>query len=248
MDQDERMLQLCLGSIASSFGPVDARILLVNNGSQDLEVSNPKITVLSPGRNLGWEGGLKLGLEHSTARLVMFANDDIFIPYSSRWWLHDLVQGIRSDPKIGAIGPASNVVMGPQIIFFDTREGQIDVNFLIGFCVLLRRSALDEVGGVDDSLPGGDDLDISIRLRNGGWRLVCRKDVFVWHHGFQTGIRLRGGPEKPGGWNSKEMNARTKDAIIAKHGVAAWDSLFGPLPSRKDEHTPESASPESARS
>jgi len=225
VDQNEGMLALCVESLLAS---CDANILIINNGSQRIKIGDHRITLIEAGGNIGWERGLKLGLQHSKTPCVVFANDDIFIPRSSYGWLDQLLRTLRQN-HVGAVGPSSNVVMGPQTIFYNLRESVIEVNFLIGFCVLFSREALDAVGGVDDTLPGGDDLDLSIRLRNAGWRLLCRRDVFVWHYGFQTGIRLRGGPEKSGGWNSKSMQDATMNAIIARHGEKAWKSLSMPF-------------------
>jgi len=112
--------------------------------------------------------------------------------------------------------------MGWQNIWAGPWSGSFPVPFLIGFCMILRRSALEEAGGIDDSAPGGDDLDISIRLQNAGYDLVCFKNGFVYHHGFQTGIKLHGGPDQVGGWNSPQMTERTNDWLIRKHGFLKW--------------------------
>lgn len=88
--------------------------------------------------------------------------------------------------------------------------------------MFVRRSDLEAAGGIDDTLPGGDDFDLSIRLRKLGKKLAICRDAFVFHHGFKTGERLRGGPDKPGGWNSQEMSDRTNMALIRKHGFSEF--------------------------
>lgn len=199
-------------------------IYVVNNGhprSCDW-VSGPHITLINHGRgNIGWEGALKEGLALSKAPYVCFFNDDAFIPPSSRLWLNQLLQHFK-DSKVGAVGPSSNVVMGMQNIFGTVPYTSFSSRFLIGFCLLVRRSALEEVGGVDASLPGGDDLDLSIRLRKAGYKLIVDRDVFVYHHGFKTGERIYGTPDKTGGWNSFDMTEKTNHALIRKHGFRWW--------------------------
>ena len=118
----------------------------------------------------------------------------------------------------------TNVVRGHQNIFLDQTAGYHSpyASFLIFYCVFIRRKHLDEVGGVDDTLPGGDDLDLSIRFRKAGKKLVICRDVFVFHHGFKTGERVRGGPDKPNGWNSRNMTEATNKALIQKHGFASF--------------------------
>lgn len=217
-------LRPCLESILTNITALNLfHIYVVNNGHKNScdWVNHKQVTVLQPGENLGWEGALKLGLEQSSEPFVLFLNDDTFIPPSSKLWVNKLMQPFV-DPKVGAVGPASNVVMGLQNIFTQTPISIFTTKYLIGFCFMVRRSAIMEVGGIDDTLPGGDDLDMSIRLRQGGYKLIAYKDVFVYHHGFKTGARIHGNEQQTNGWNSFEMMEKTNHAIIKKHGFMAW--------------------------
>lgn len=209
------------------------KVYVVDNGDKTKVVSFlpeellNKITLIDSGGNLGWEGGLKLGLTKipKEVEFVMFLNDDTYLPFSSRFWLHKMLQWF-TNPKVAAVGPSSNVVMGLQNIFNVLNMDSASVTLLIGFCVLLRRSALEEVGGVDDSLPGGDDFDLSIRLADAGYKLVADRSVFVYHHGFKTGERLKGTSDVNGGWNSWEMQQKVNTALIQKHGFARWQRFM----------------------
>lgn len=218
-------LEPCLRSILSNMVAMNLiHIYVVNNGHPDScnWINHDHVTVIqSEGKNLGWEGALKLGLEKSQAPFVMFLNDDTFIPPSSRLWISKMIQSFI-DPDVGAVGPSSNVVMGLQNIFTQTPIPVFTTKFLIGFCFLVRREAIMKAGGIDDSLPGGDDLDMSIRLRDAGYKLICNKDVFVYHHGFKTGTRVHGSVAQMNGWNSFEMLEKTNHALIRKHGFKKW--------------------------
>jgi GT2 family glycosyltransferase len=221
----------CITSILGGYHVEPVKIIVINNGDTDIVTDMPseKIEIIKAPHNLGWEGGLKLGLEHCNTEFVVFMNDDTFVPVSSVYWLKEMVRNMDGyHPRIGAIGPASNVVMGRQNIFSDPKIMKFETTFLIGFCMLIRRSALDEVGGIDDTLPGGDDIDLSIRLRDAGYALVVRKDQFIWHYGFQTGEKLKGTPDKPGGWNSPEMSTNINIALIRKHGLRKWMNTMYP--------------------
>jgi len=217
----------CINSILShTMTRQILRIIIVNNGDKNIEDSitkHPFVTILHTGKNLGWEGGLKFGLEHSKTPIVCFMNDDTYIPYSSFLWANKCLSEFQN-PNVAAVGPTSNVVRGMQNIFLDQFAGHHSpyAPFLIGFCVFIRRSDLDAVGGIDETLPGGDDFDLSIRLRKIGKKLVIRRDTFVFHHGFKTGERLRGGPNIVGGWNSQDMTEKTNMGLIRKHGFREW--------------------------
>lgn len=218
------LLHQCLESILSNITALNLfHIYVVNNGHKKScdWVNHKQVTVLQAEKNLGWEGGLALGLEKSTEPFVMFLNDDTFVPPSSKLWINKLLQPFI-DEKVGAVGASSNVVMGMQNIFIQSIIPIFTTTYLIGFCFLIRRSACEEVGGIDQSLPGGDDLDISIRLRKAGYKLVVNKEVFVYHHGFKTGNRVHGASNTPGGWNSYEMMEKTNHALIKKHGFIEW--------------------------
>ncbi len=217
----------CCSSIIAMRQSHPVRLIIVNNGKIPLEPSFPDapqdiVKIINPGKNLGWTGGLAEGLKHSDAKYVMFCNDDILIPISSYRWLTQLTRHLVIWDDIGAIGPASNCVMGPQNIFSNHKRFAIMTTFLVGFCMLIRRSTLDEVGGIDTDFPTGDDIDLSIRLHKAGYYLVSDSSVFVYHHGFKTGETVYGKPHKAGGWNSKEMTEETNKKLIQKHGFKAW--------------------------
>lgn len=201
-------------------------IIVVNNGKQDCKSYYrhiPQIKVVDCPENLGWEGGLKEGLKHSEAKFVCFQNDDTHIPAVSQQQFYQKLLCYFADDKVGAVGPVTTTAAGLQSIYHPRALPTIaELRWLIFFCVIVRRSALEEVGGVDNTLPGGDDFDLSIRLRNAGYKLLCTPESFLIHHGFQTGTRIHGNHTTVGGWNSPQMTERTNQALIRKHGFKVF--------------------------
>jgi|ETNvirnome_2_300_1030623.scaffolds.fasta_scaffold00134_13 SAM-dependent methyltransferase len=198
-----------------------ADIVVVNNGKAPLETILPKdklLKIVNTEKNLGWEGGLKEGLKHTDSEFIVFMNDDTFVPQTSSHWLINLLFPFH-DKKVAAVGPTSNCVSGLQNIFHpNTPKDIVTTSYLIGFCVAVRRSALEEVGGIDDTLPGGDDFDLSMRFLKAGYKLLIQPSVMIYHHGFVTGTKVHGLPDQPMGWNSIDMIDRTNKALIQKHG------------------------------
>src|SRR3990167_4228 len=217
-----QMLLSCVNSLRMTMlYPIAdmVNIIIVNNGNDALKQyirGDSRVKVIDAGRNLGWEGGLKLGLQHSKAPFVVFSNDDIRMMPGSQDWFWKMLSLFNS-PNIGAVGPSSNFVMGPQNIFCDFQWPMLNVKYLIGFFMMIRREALEKAGGIDDTLPGGDDIDLSIRLRDAGYALIARRDVFVFHHGQATGQRVHAGY-----WNSQQMQEKTNHALIRKHGMSKY--------------------------
>lgn len=212
----------CVQSMLMTGNDHPVNIIIVNNGQARIPMSFACGKVVDVEENLGWIGGLREGLKHSTSKYVLFANDDIFIPRASHKWLSRMTRDLDVYPNLGAVGPTSNVVMGNQNIWRVLPAPYYQAMFLIGFCILVRREALDKAGGVQDMEYGGDDIDLSIRLRKAGYGLAVNRTVFVYHHGFQTGNRVHGDHTKPNGWNSREMTDNTNTELIRKHGFLEW--------------------------
>ena len=215
----------CINSMYKTRQQYPMRFIIVNNGNDPLENYFPHVkdfVFVDPDHNLGWTGGIIEGLKHSTSKYVMFANDDILVPLCSFRWLSQMVRHLELKPNIASVGPASNCVMGGQNIFVSKAAMCHVAPYLIGFCILHRRSTLEEIGGPDPAFNTGDDLDISLRYTKAGYFQIVDSSIFIYHHGFQTGERVYGKPNMEGGWNSQKMTDDTNIALIRKHGFLEW--------------------------
>lgn len=208
-----------------------ARLFIVNNGKQPIKQQwggFKGIEVLEPGENLGWERGLDYALKQSDAPFVCFQNDDTFLPSSSCRFYQRLLTNFI-DRGVAAVGPSTTTASGIQSVYVPTAPMvRTEVNWLIFFTVMLRRADLDAVGGVDLTLPGGDDFDLSMRLRQAGKQVVVDPGAFIIHHGFKTGTRVYGDGYAgvKNGWNSPEMIERTAHALIRKHGFKNFVAYY----------------------
>jgi GT2 family glycosyltransferase/tetratricopeptide (TPR) repeat protein/SAM-dependent methyltransferase len=107
--------------------------------------------------------------------------------------------------RIGLVGPLTNCASGYQEIaasYTDLAmldgfawehakqyDGQLlEVDRLIGFCLLIRREVLEQVGLLDERFGIGnyEDDDYCRRARDRGWRLVVARDAFIHHFGHKT--------------------------------------------------------------
>ena len=198
-------------------------MFVVDNGSDfNMWDYGGRIHVLTPGENLGWTGGLHYALKHSKSEFVLFMNDDAEFERKPGG-LAKLLSHF-DDPSVAAVGPATGTAMGRQAVEGPDIE---DVGVLVGFCMLVRRSALEQVGGVLLDWDLGDDIDLCIRFKKAGLKMKIDRRVFVYHHAFKTGVRVYGEPKKPGGWNSIEMVSATTQRLILKHGAEAVLAALG---------------------
>lgn len=219
-------------------------VIVVNNGKQnckDFFRHIKEVKVIDCPENLGWEGGLKAGLKHSEAKFVCFQNDDTHIPSVAQQQFYQNLLCYFADDKVGAVGPVTTTAAGCQSIYHSrTFKTVAEVRWMIFFCVIVRRAALEAVGGIDNTLPGGDDFDLSMRLRDGDYKLLVSPQAFIVHHGFQTGTRIHGDQNKPGGWNSSQMTEKTNQGLIRKHGFKKFfetlsNQVIESMPERSDD-------------
>lgn len=196
------------------------RLIVVNNGETHIEASDPRIIVLKAPKNLGWMGGINGGLEwvlaHDPAKYICFINDDVQIMEHDYGWLPKMLHAFEK-PGVGAVGPVSNAIMGYQSFNHIGLPPYLETAALSGMCMLVKREVIEKIGGLDESLPGGDDLDYSIRIRNAGYRLgICRR-TFLFHHYAATGKRVHGDY-----WDSQAHAEAINAALIKKHGFKTW--------------------------
>jgi len=176
------------------------------------EVSSD-IVVLEPEGNLGWMGGINYGIDHTDEPYVMMLNDDIKVLDYDYLWMQRLLEAFKL-PNVGVSVPSSNAVMGFQG-FMNAPQAQVNYTSCVsGLCLLTKRSIIQEVGNLDATLPGGDDIDFSIRVRKAGYYLGVVKNTFIYHFASMTGRSVYGEY-----WNSPDYADAADMAIIKKHSL-----------------------------
>jgi len=152
---------------------------------------------------------VNLGASQSRSEFVVLLNSDAFV---GPGWLDALLAPF-ADPEVVAAGPMGTNVSGHQNAlaeestatvadlkltservalatrFFAQRRGELSMTSpyparrLVGFCVAVRRSAWDRVGGMDERFENAYcDDDLSVRLSLVG-KCVVVPDLLVLHEG-----------------------------------------------------------------
>jgi GT2 family glycosyltransferase/tetratricopeptide (TPR) repeat protein len=171
-----------------------------------------RFTVLSNTENRGFPVAANQAIGVAVGETVLLLNNDTIV---TEEWLGRLRNALSCDATVGMVGPCSNFVSGPQQVsvpygghrptgidecdisdierfachWGDANAGQTqEVDRLVGFCLLIRRSVIDSIGLLDERFGIGnfEDDDYSRRSRDAGFRLLIAKDAFVHHYGGCT--------------------------------------------------------------
>lgn len=207
----EEDIYACLQSL-SACGDLISETIIVDNASPDraAEVASEfdGVRLLRNETNTGFAAACNRGLAESKGEIVLFLNSDTIVP---RIGLMRLLQALLQSGSIAAAGPWTNRAGHDQQItptytdlahidFFaeDFAERDADdeeTDMLVGFCLAVRRSVLDEIGGFDTRFGLGtfEDNDLCYRMRRAGYRLVRAARSFVHHGGSKTFARLATG-------------------------------------------------------
>lgn len=201
------MTQACLDSLRPTLGIHD-EVIVVDNGSTDATAGGirrfPWVRVVTNPENRGFAAGCNQGAALASRDVVIFLNNDTLL--AGRWL--DALLAPFGDPTVGATGPRSNFVSGPQLVehvdYTSTQVSGIrpfvrhweaahhnqtsEVERLVGFCLAVRRATFEAIGGFHEGfgIGGYEDDDLCARIRDEGSRLMITHGSFVHHHGHRT--------------------------------------------------------------
>lgn len=197
-------LRSCWTSIKKNTS-IPYRLIIVDNGSTEdvaYEADQNRIEVIRNPTNMGFAYACNQGIREANGDYVVVLNSDTIV---TPGWLERLIWHMESDPMVGIVGPSTNFAGSLQQIktnyrtereLYDFSEElyrmnsrrSLEVEKIVGVCMLMRRRMLEEVGLFDTRFGLGnyEDDDICLRARIGGYKILWAQDVFVHHSGSKT--------------------------------------------------------------
>lgn len=194
------MTRECLGSIYKNTY-ISYRLIIIDNGSdretreylESVSRDNKfsKVTLLRNEKNIGALGALNQGMSQANAEFICLLNNDTLV---GPGWLTEMIKVAESRADIGTVNPNSNTLghksREPKSLESIAQKLRCysgewsELAWAHGFCMLIKRKVLQEVGLFDEIYGMGtfEDADFSKRAQRLGYFCVCAKAAYVYHH------------------------------------------------------------------
>ncbi len=164
-------------------------------------------TVLRSERHRGFPATANRGLAAAPERDVVLLNSDV---EPTAGWLDRLAAAARSRPRVASVTPLTNngtlasvprwfeenaLPAGQTLAGFAALVERVSARLYpavptgVGFCLYLRREALDEVGDFDAGTfgPGyGEEVDWCLRASTAGFEHLVDDATYVFHRGASS--------------------------------------------------------------
>jgi len=199
-------------------------------------------------------------VEQARGELLCFLNDDTEVIGSD--WLSAMVSEVLQD-RVGVAGAMllypnnriqhAGVILGVGGVAAHAYRGRRrdtrgyhgralvaqDVSCVTAACMVVRREALSDVGGLDPTLAiAFNDVDLCLRLREAGWRIVWTPTAELYHkEAASIGRHNVGQMEEQWAFAYDAVRSRWSEQLLADphyspnlslDGLEVWEPAFPP--------------------
>ncbi len=213
------LVEQCVESVLTANVETEYKVCLIDDASTEPEISalldrfegDARFECIRNSENLGFTRTANIGIRQAGRSNPLLLNSDTIV-YDH--WLDELVGILGSEPKVSSVTPMSNQWGSHLTCYPDAKMSDVslidvpDENIAraaydacggvgtaihagVGFCLLLNRQCIDEVGQLDEiNFPRGygEEADFCYRASYLGWRNLAAAGCFVTHlHGKSFG-------------------------------------------------------------
>ena len=206
----------CIESVLGSANRVPTRLRIYNDASPEPAVTRylrsvaalaPDVILVENEENLGFVGtvnrGMRAALAEPDSTGVLLLNSDTIVAGD---WVDRMLWHALADARVGSVTAMSNnaticsyprlgeneMPAGRSVAQMDAAAAlasprrSVEIPTAVGFCMLIRRRALENAGLFDEEAFGkgyGEENDFCMRAHAVGFRHLLALDVFVRHVG-----------------------------------------------------------------
>ncbi|HEY5301086.1 MAG TPA: glycosyltransferase, partial [Acetobacteraceae bacterium] len=197
----------CIASVLADSDRPTGRVIVIDDASPQPALSkflatlaaDTRVKLLRNAKNLGFVATANRGIAEAGRSDVVLLNADTEVPQG---WLSRLAGHAYAQEGIASVSPWSNdaticsyptVGGGPPAFDLAAIDAaaravnagrRVRVPTTVGFCMYIRRAALDDVGLFDAEAFGrgyGEEVDFCLRAAARGWRHMLACDTYVHH-------------------------------------------------------------------
>jgi hypothetical protein len=230
-------LEPCLDSLYERGMRHSFDVVVVDNGSTDgsqamLREKYPDILIIQNDHNVGLGKASNQGAVATTGRHILLLNNDTLVDGAA---FDAMVEFLDQHPQAGAVGAQLRYPDGTiqsnynnfstlrEEFLIATRLGELiwpgypanvteteikSVDWISSACLMVRRSAFEQVGLLDESyFIYGDEADLQYRFRQAGWEIYYLPQASIIHFGGRSMNR----------WGRRKMVYRGKMLFYQKN-------------------------------
>ncbi len=208
---EHELTQECITAVRTH--TKDYEIILVDNGSnppygKPYTGFNESILIRNE-TNLGFPVAVNQGIQAAHGEIIVLLNNDCIVTPK---WSERLMDHLE---EYDIVGPLTNYASGEQataIAPYDTQEElnqraselteenygcSKGVKWIIGFCMMFRKSLYDTIGPFDESMWPccGEEIDFCMKANEKGLKVGIALDTYVHHEGSKTFHNMYDVPE-----------------------------------------------------
>ena len=206
------LLLQCLRSVFGTLRDLEKEVFVVDNGSRDGSVAAvretfPEVSLIENDGNLGFAGASNQALEQARGRYLLLLNPDTVLKEGA---IERLIEFMDGHGEVALVGPqllhpdgsrqnsianfpslATELLNKPLLRFlfpgrFPGKEQRyaepIEVDSVIGACMLVRRETINQVGLLDDDyFLFLEETDWCYRIRKAGWKVYHHPLAEIYH-------------------------------------------------------------------
>lgn len=184
----------------------------------DIQIDFPWVTWLqfvnNTGKRITIPEQRNMGIKHATGDVIAFLDSDC---KPGKTWFKTLEKAFTTEKLDAVTGPITSI---GEPTAHDTGYAAWQDGQVIAECgaanLAIRTKVLRKLGGFDNNMTYGEDVDLTWRLREAGYQLICKKAMSIGFYWGETKLERK-----------RAFRYGSSRAMLYKKHPSNWRNLFG---------------------